>query len=75
MAGGALTEEQRVALDHFANLTTVMAKRQQQVEELGAERRQAAQVVKDLGVPVSDMAKAAGIGVQAVYKLLGSMPR
>ncbi|AYD87386.1 hypothetical protein SEA_VALENTINIPUFF_91 [Microbacterium phage ValentiniPuff] len=65
-----MTEEQRIALDHFVNLTVVMAKRQQQVEELGRERREAATTLRDLDVPVAVMAKSAKIGPQAVYKLL-----
>lgn len=72
MTDDALTEEQRIALDHFANLTVVMAKRQQQVEDLGRERRTAAVTLRELGVPVTVMSKAANIGPQAVYKLLSA---
>jgi len=67
-----LTDEQQIALDHFTNLTEVMSKRQQQVEELGRERRSAASTLRDLGVPVTVIAKAAGVGSQAVYKILSS---
>lgn len=67
-----LTPEQQTALDHFVNLTEVMAKRQQQVEELGQRRREAAAVLRESGVPVTVMAKAAKIGPQAVYKLLAA---
>lgn len=69
MADG-LSTEQRIALEHFVNLTEIMSKRQEQIEELGVQRRAAARRLKDSGVPVVDMAKAADIGVQAVYKLL-----
>lgn len=72
MTDAALTPEQQIALDHFVNLTEVMAKRQQQVEELGQERRQAAAVLREQGVSVAVMAKSAKIGPQAVYKLLST---
>ena len=72
MSDGEMSEQKRIALDNFVNLTVVMQKRQQQVEQLGAERRRAAAVLRDLGVPVTEMAKSAKIGPQAVYKLLAS---
>lgn len=68
------TPEQQAALDNFVNLTEIMSKRQQQVEELGRLRREAAIVLKESGVTVADMAKAAGIGPQAVYKLMTPSP-
>lgn len=67
-----LSQEQQVALDHFVNLTEVMSKRQEQIEALGRERRQAAHALRDLGVPVTVMAKSARIVPQSVYKLLSA---
>jgi hypothetical protein len=65
------TPEQEILLEQFAGLTTLMQKRQQQVEEeLGPQRREVARKLRDLDYPVADMAKRAGIGAQAVYKLL-----
>jgi hypothetical protein len=75
MSDGTLSDEQQVALDHFVNLTEVMKRRQQQVEDLGVERRRAAQTLRDLDVPVTVMAKSAKIGPQAIYKLLSSAER
>lgn len=66
------SSEQEIALQKFVGLTEIMLKRQTQVEELGRQRRDAAKVLRDLDVPVSEMAKAAGIGVQAIYKLLSA---
>lgn len=67
-----MTEEQRVMLADFANISTVMQKRQEQVDELAKKRRAIARQMRDAKVPVSEMAKAAKIGPQAVYKLLSS---
>lgn len=65
------TPEQEILLEQFAALTTLMQKRQQQIEEeLGPQRREIARKLRESEFPVAEMAKRAGIGAQAVYKLL-----
>lgn len=74
---GDLSERQRTLLAHFANTSEVIQKRQAQVETLGAERRDIARRLREVHegetqISVTEMAKAAGVGAQAVYKLLQS---
>lgn len=66
------TTEESALLDEFAMLTTILQKRQQQVVELGAQRRKVAQQLREGDVTVEQIAKRAGIGTQAVYKLLSA---
>jgi hypothetical protein len=69
------SSEATALLDEFAALTTILKARQQQVIELGAKRQAVAKKLREGATPlatVEQIAKRAGIGTQAVYKLLSA---
>lgn len=69
-----LTPDQQTAMENFANLTTMMNRKAEQIVKLGLERRKIGDRLVELGITKSAMAKRAGISEQAVYKMFREKP-
>jgi hypothetical protein len=66
---------QVIAIENFASLSKVMSLKMQQHYDLADKRKVAVAAARDVGVSAKDLADAAGISVQAVYKLFKDADR